>query len=260
MEKISTGFNVAIDPRQPLYTWAGDVGGYFPTHQFLSIESADLLWVAGPLLALGIALALWRAPRPVAWGVCAVLALGAVGSFWFHQRSSGQYFDFKLLAYVGPIAVLAAAVGASRVPVIGWIALAAFTVTAFHGADAELQATGNQLPKTIIAASDVTRLLGPGQSVRLDVNPSLQLWIAYFLHGEPVCSQRPLLGTSYPHVTVSRKARYILADHGTYRPYDAAGAPIAYIGQFRLYRERADVPGSDRCSQTRVQTIKGVSG
>ena len=61
-------------------------------------------------------------------------------------------------------------------------------------------------------------------------------------------------------MTTSRKADYILADVDTFRPFDAAGPPIAYVGQFRLYRERADVPGIDRCSRTRVQTVLGIGG
>jgi hypothetical protein len=260
VEKLSTGFAVAVDPTRSLYPWAGDVDRYFPTHQFLSVESARLLWIAGPLMALGVALALWRAPRPVAWSTLALLLVGAVGSYWFHQRASGQYFDFKLLAYLGPLAVTAAAVGASRVPVVGWVALAAFGLTAFHGADSELADTGNQLSPEVRAVTAVTRLVGPDQSIRLDMNPPLQIWVAYFLHDEPLCSQRPLFGTSYPHVAVSRKASYILADHLTFRPTDAAGPPIATVGQFELYRERAGVPGRDRCSRTRVQTVQGVGG
>jgi hypothetical protein len=259
-EKLSTGFSVAVDPTRSLYGWGGDVNGYFPTHEFLSIESARLLWIAGPLLALGIVIALRRAARPVAWGLVAVFALGALGSYWFHRRVYGQYFDFKLLAYVGPAAVMTAAVGASRLPVIGWVALAAFGLTAFHGADSELAATGNQLSLEVRAVSTVPRLVGAGQSVRLDMNPPLQIWVAYFLHEEPLCSQRPLLGTSYPHVAISRKARYILADAEALPPSDAAGPAVAEVGQFALYRERPDVPGVDRCSRTRVQTIQGVSG
>ncbi len=258
-EKLSTGFAVAVDPTRSLYPWAGDVSAYFPTHQFLSVESATLLWVAAPLLAIGAALALRRAPRPVAWGLAAVLVVGAAGSFWFHQRNNGQYFDFKLLAYIGPLLVMTAAVGASRLPVVGWAALLAFGLTAFHGADTELAKTGNQLSPDVRAVGRVVALLGPGQSVRLDMNGPLQIWVAYFLHDEPLCSQRPLFGTSYPHVAVSRKARYILADHYTFTPADADGPPIATVGQFLLYRERADVPGRDRCSLLRVQTVQGVA-
>jgi hypothetical protein len=90
------------------------------------------------------------------------------------------------------------------------------------------------------------------------MNAPLQIWVAYFLASEPLCSQRPLLATSYPHVQISRKADYILADHGTLRPYDAAGPPVMMVGQFRLYRERPGVPGPNYCSRARIQTVKAI--
>jgi hypothetical protein len=257
-EKLSTGFAVIVNPNVSLYPWAGDVGAYFPTNQFLSIGSAGLLAIAIPLMLIAIGIALWRQPRGIVWGVIALLGLAAAGSAYFHARTSGQYFDFKLLAFLGPLAVLTAAVGASRVPVAGWAVLVAFGLTAFHGADVELANTGNQLSPNVQAVARIPGLIGPNKSVRLDMNPSLQIWVSYFLHDEPVCSQKPLLATSYPHVTTSRKADYILADVDTFRPFDATGPPIAYVGEFRLYRERPDVPGIDRCSRTRVQTVLGI--
>jgi hypothetical protein len=59
-------------------------------------------------------------------------------------------------------------------------------------------------------------------------------------------------------VQFSRKADYILADHGTLRPFDAAGPPVMMVGQFRLYRERPDVPGPSYCTRARVQTVKAI--
>ena len=109
---------------------------YIPRREFLSIGSdrGDAHRRA-PDGAGDRARPLAGAGRPVVWSTVALLLVGGLGSYWFHQRSSGQYFDFKLLAYLGPLAVATAAVGASRVPVVGWVALAAFGLTAFHGAD-----------------------------------------------------------------------------------------------------------------------------
>ncbi len=260
LEKLSTGFSAIVNPNLSLYPWAGDVSSYFPTNQFLSIGSASLVWIAVPLMVVAVVIALRRTPRPLAIGIIGLFVVAAVGSVIFHSRSGGQYFDFKLLAFIGPIAVLTAAVGLSRVPVIGWLALLAFGLTAFHGADTELQNTGNQLSPNVQAVARIPGLIGRNESVRLDMNPSLEIWTAYFLHAEPVCSQAPLLGTSYPHVPTSRKADYILADVHTFRPFDAAGPPVAYVGEFRLYKESPNVPGTDHCSRTRVQTILAIGG
>ena len=59
----------------------------------------------------------------------------------------------------------------------------------------------------------VDALLPPDKSVRLDMPADgRQLWAGIILSGQPLCSQRPVLETSYPHVPVSRKADYVLAD------------------------------------------------
>jgi hypothetical protein len=276
VEKLSTGLNVAVDPATTLRFWAGDLGAYFPENQFLSLGSTTALYVGAPLLALAVWLALRRRPAALRWGLLAVFALGAFGALWFRERQYGQYFHFKLLAFVGPLLVLVAAVGLSRLVALafadrgrprlatlagagaGVAAIVAFFATALTGAHDELAQTANELPKTVIAVRTLERRLGPGRSIRLDMNPSLQLWVAYFLAGEPLCSQRPLLATSYPHVALSRKADYILADHGTLRPFDADGPPVTMVGQFRLYRERPDVPGPSLCSLGRVQTVTAI--
>ena len=69
----------------------------------------------------------------------------------------------------------------SRLPVIGWVALLGFGLTAFHGADTELAQTGNQLSPEVRAVSTIPRLIGANRSVRLDMDPPLQIWVAYFL-------------------------------------------------------------------------------
>ena len=83
--------------------------------------------------------------------------------------------------------------------------------------------------------------------------------MAFMLHGQPLCSQRPLLNTSYPHVPISRKARWILTKNDAPRPADAAGGPVRRLQAFTLWRQRPGVPGRERCSQRMVQTIERVT-
>ena len=100
---------------------------------------------------------------------------------------------------------------------------------------------------TQLAALDAR--LPPGASVRLDVDPAAQLWVAYFLSGQRLCSQRPLMETSYPHVPISRKADYVLADRRLRKPLDAAGAPVWTGERYVLYRQLQGIPGANFCSQ-----------
>jgi hypothetical protein len=77
------------------------------------------------------------------------------------------------------------------------------------------------------------------------------------LHEHPLCSQRPLTGTSYPHVPLSRAADYVLVRY-LRRPFDAVGGPVLRNGEYTLYRLRDDLPGPNRCSQRMVQTVKVI--
>ena len=56
-----------------------------------------------------------------------------------------------------------------------------------------LKQTYDQLPRTMLALRGCGRAAAAGASVRLDVEPGPQLWVAYMLAGQPLCSQKPLL-------------------------------------------------------------------
>ena len=79
------------------------------------------------------------------------------------------------------------------------------------------------------------------------------------LHGQPLCSQHPLLHTSYPHVRISRKADYILTQKEARVPRDAVPTPVRRLDGFTLYREKPGVPGRENCSQTMVQTVERIT-
>ncbi len=113
-------------------------------------------------------------------------------------------------------------------------------------------------PRFVLELRSIDAALPPGRSVRLDIDPQEQNWTAFWLHGQPLCSQVPLLGTSYPHVPVSRRADYVLAKRDAPRPADA-GAVVQRIEAYVLYRERPEIPGRDACSQEMVQTIERIT-
>jgi hypothetical protein len=258
-EKVVSASKVVLNPSYSLGTWAGDLSGYFPENQFLSLDSTTTLFIAAPFLLAGIFLALRRRPRPLAWGLAAVLGFAVLAAAVFRARAFGYYFHFKVLAFVGPLAVVIATAGFSRLRRLGPVLITLFLLTASVGAQDEISATFNQLPQAVLALRGIDRSLPPHSSIRLDINPQSQLWPGFLLYHHPLCSQHPLMHTSYPHVPISRKADFILVNHDMRPPSDAAGPALASVGQYVLYRERASVPGPSLCSQRMVQTVTTAS-
>ena len=257
-EKAITAVGPVVDPGRSLATWGGDLLAFRPEHEFVSLPGPTALIVLGPLLAVAIVLELRRQPRPLAVALGGVLLFGALAALWFRPREAGWYFHFKALAFVGPLAVLLAAVAIGRLRRVAPVALAALVVLALLGADAELDRTFDQNPRAVTELAALDARLPAGASIRLDLDPSAQLWAAYFLSGQPLCSQRPLLETSYPHVPISRKADYVLADRALRRPFDATGAPVWRGERYVLFRQRAGVAGHDFCSRRMQQTVERV--
>jgi hypothetical protein len=250
-----------LAPGHSLYSWAGDLTAFIPWGYFFSLPSSILGFV---VFAGVLGLAAWGlagAPRALAWGLGGLFVIGLLLGLYFRHRAYGWYFEFKLLAFVGPLVLLSAAVGAGRLR--RWAAPAALVVLAAFSAGsavAELDATGYQLPQATIQLSSWAHSLPKGASIRLDMWPPDQLWAAYFLVSRPLCSQLPLLGTDYPHVPISRKADYIVATNVTGRPRDAIGPPLRVNAGYTLYRENPNVPGPSRCSQRRQDLLYTGAG
>jgi hypothetical protein len=258
-EKAASAMGPVFDFDRSLRAWGGDLTGFIPEHQFVSLPSPELLIVLGPLFAVAIVWELRRQPRTLALALGGVLLFGTVAALWFRPRDFGWYFHFKALAFVGPLAVLLAVVAVSRLR-RPWAAaaLALCVVFALQGARDEMAVTFDQTPRAVVALRDVDARLPPGASVRLDMDPNEQLWAAYMLSGQRLCSRRPLTRTSYPHVPASIDADYVLVDNEFRRPTDAVGGPLWRGDWYTLYRLGPDLPGPDRCSQRMVQTVTYV--
>ncbi|HEY2769840.1 MAG TPA: hypothetical protein VGI87_04700 [Solirubrobacteraceae bacterium] len=247
-------------PGHSLQGWGGDIGHFVPFNYFLSLPN-DLL---GTVLFVGIVLlvlyGLTTVPRSLAWGLGVLSLIGLVLAVYFRHRQFGYYFHFKLLAFVGPLLMLVAAVGAGRIRRWGPLILAVFVIATAGSIVSEIKDTGRQLPPATIALSAWASDLPHGATVRLDMWPPNQLWAAYFLAARPLCSQLPLLNTDYPHVPYSRKADYIVATLDRGKPADAIGAPLKVNDGYALYRENPAVPGPDNCSQRRQDRLYTGSG
>ena len=191
---------------------------------------------------------------------------------YLRHRQFGYYFEFKLLAFVGPLALLIAVIGAGRLRRLGAVALAAL----IRGGR---RAVPSPRSGTTAPSSRRTRSRWPGGrncSRRVRRSGSTcgrrtELWAAYFLASRPECSQQPLYYTDYPHVAYSRKADYIVATKGTFgripwttypsgRPKDAIGPPIAENLGYLLYKENPAVPGIDYCTYRRYDRIYTGAG
>jgi hypothetical protein len=249
-----------LAPGHSLQNWAGDLLGFIPFNQFFSLPGS---W---PFLILVVAIAYLAArglaaqPRALAWGLGGLLVLGLVIALYLRQRRYGWYFHFKLLAFIGPLVLLSAAIGAARLRRLGRAWLAVLCIATTGSAVAQISDTGFQLGPVTTELSSWATALPRSASIRLDMAPGDQLWAAYFLSSRPLCSHVPLLGTDYPHVPISRKADYILAIVGVPRPADAVGPVLRRNEGYRLYRENPGVPGVANCSQRRLDRLYSGPG
>lgn len=253
-EKAKGAADVLI-PGHSLQGWDGDLGRFLPFNHFFSLPND---WLGSVLLVALLLLAVWglrSAERALAWGLGGLFLVGLLLAVYFRQRSFGWYFEFKLLAFIGPLLLLVAAVGAGQLRRFALPSVALLCALSAGAVVAELHATGYQLPRATIQLSSWADALPKGASVRLDMWPPNQLWAGYFLASRPLCSQAPLLGTDYAHVPVSRKADFIITTTGRGRPADAIGAPLRVNDGYRLYRENPAVPGPSFCSQRRQDRI-----
>ena len=83
--------------------------------------------------------------------------------------------------------------------------------------------------------------------MRLDVPADgRMLWMGNMLSDQPLCSQRPLLNTSYPHVPISRAADYVLVDDTWRKPFDAVGPPFMTLDRYQLFRLKPNLDPARR--------------
>ena len=258
LEKTAASTRV-LTPGYSLVNWGGDLTQFFPERYFLGIDDATGGIVAIPLFAIGLFIALRRSPRDIRWGLGAIVAFGVLAALFFRPRDYGWYFHFKALAFVGPLVVTAAAVGLARLRWrwVGAVALLLLIGVTRTGAAQEVGQTFDQLPKSMLELRTLDAGLPPDDSIRLDIPADgRMLWVGNTLAGQPLCSQRPLLNTSYPHVPISRAADYVLVDKDWRKPFDAVGPPVRDLERYILYRLRPGLPGGDRCSRKMVLTVK----
>lgn len=251
-----------ILPGGSLHAWAGDSPDWPFAHYFGLPAVPGLAAIAFCLLVLGALVGLKQLDRPERVGLTVMCAGAFVMGVSFLGRVSGEYFAFKTFAFLGPVVLTLAVVGAfvwgrerqSPTRRGALVALAALCACAAIGLRDGLEQVPIQTPPETVALREWAAQLPAGDSIRIDVPPNtVQLWAAYMLHERPLSASRPVLNTTYPYLPVSRRADYVLVDRAQRRPADAAGAPVLDNAGFRLYRMRGGVPGPDRSSRMRLQ-------
>jgi hypothetical protein len=251
----SIGAAEVVAPGSNLWVWGGDLGRFLPFNYFFSLPgSLGFLPLVLAVLALA-AWGLWRQEPAIKWGLGALIVLSLLVALYFRQRTAGWYFHFKILAFIGPVLMLLAAVGAWRIRRYGTLLLGGLCAVTLSGVFLQIRNLGYQLTQPTIQLQGFARALPKGTSIRLDMWPPYELWAGYFLASHPLCSQIPLLNTDYPHVAVSRKADYILVINTYGRPPDAVGPVLMANQGYRVYRENPSVPGPSACTYRRFDRI-----
>lgn len=242
-----------------LAQWRGDLRAYTPLGVFVGVPTA---W--GSLAAVLVTVAALRGLRrvPRAWSVAlrTVLWGGLAVALLFALRPYGEYFHFKVLAFVAPLLLTAAAVwlagaaSGSGLAARTAVAAAAVLIAAqLLGLADEVMKTGRQADRQTFELRQASAKLPAGASVRIDLPAGgAQLWAAYMLADHPLSATDPLVATTYPHAPRGRKADYILTGghSGPSPPPDSTGPPIFDNGEFRIHRMKPTVPGRDVSSKT----------
>ncbi|MBA3437554.1 MAG: hypothetical protein H0U14_06110 [Thermoleophilaceae bacterium] len=269
---LVTGLGVvekSVDAAELLLTgsslspWRGDLDHYLPPGFFVGVPGV-LGYVAALLILAAAAFGLRRLPAVQRAAFTAMIAGGLALCVYFRFREFGEYFYFKVLAFLAPLVLLAAVAGlaahmgrrgTARLAIAASVALVALQ---FAGLRQEIAVTGLQLDAETLELRDAAARLPEGASLRVDVLPDgRQLWAGYVLSDRPLSTTAPLTGTSYPYIPPGRKADFIVADSRVrVDPWpDSEGPPLFDNGKFRLYRMRAGVPGPDRSSKRMVDDL-----
>jgi hypothetical protein len=249
---------------QSLLGWTGDLNHHIGGDWYFGIHGVPGAVGFAAIIWLGIA-GLRRVPRDIGLPLLWTVGVALFFAVYFRLREHGQYFEFKVLAFLFPLLLTAAAVrlGGLARELRGRTALAAtgaaglLLLLMVIGLGREVRETGPQAPRATFELRDWSDRLPAGSSIRLDVVDDRQLWGGYMLADHPLVSLEPIVGTTYPAPPKGRKADFVLTSAKDPRGGwpDTVGAPLFQNSRYRIYRMDPKVPGRDRASQRFHETL-----
>lgn len=259
LEKIGQGIRLLGNLDTALEDWQGDLAFHPPVGEFLTVADVPGRTLLVVLVCLLAVVGVRRMSPRVGTPLLVTLVLAGMAGAFFGLLNDGQYLYFKILAFAGPLIVVAAVVAVGslrgRLWPVALAGLALFSFSALAGARDEIALSFDQLTPQAIELGAWAERLPPGSSVRLDTPPPAQLWEAYMLSDLPLGSRRP--NPHYPHVPRSQGADYALDWVGRTPPADSTGPPLFTNSRHRLWR--LDGSGG-RDTTSRRQFSGGVLG
>ena len=261
-DKVGEFWDLITSLDRSLPEWRGDVQAYAPFGEFFGLPRGAVLPTVAflVLIAGAAAYGAWRAPRPVGVALAAITvpALACAGIFRAHE--SGDYIYFKILAFAGPLVVVACVAGLGRLVagrvlalrVTAACALLALPAAAVLNVRREVSGSFDQLTPEQIELREWSARLPPGASVRLDTPPRTQIWDAYFLSDRPLGSRTPNL--FYWHVPYSEGADYALDRTLRPPPHGHVGEPLFRNARLRLWR-LSSAAGADTTSRAQASYL-----
>ena len=241
LEKIGEAIRLLGNLDSALEDWQGDLAFHPPVGEFLAVADVPARPVLVGLVCLLALAGLARAPRKVGIPLGVTLALAGVGAAFFGLLKDGQYIYFKILAFSGPLIVVAAAVAlgallerSRRLAALGAVGLVALAASTLAGAREEIDRSFDQLTPQAIELREWSKRLPADATIRLDEPAPAQLWDAYMLSDRRLGSLHP--EPHYPHVALSASADYALGWKRRPPPPDAVGGPVLVNSRYRLWK------------------------
>ena len=268
VEKTWSALEV-IAPGSSLAGWSGSALPFLPFPEFVGMPgSAVLDFVGLAVVCLLAAVGISRLRSEVRWPVGAMVLVTALIGVYFRERTDGQLFFFKDLAFVGPYVLMLALVPlawlatsrALRRAAVGLVGIAAALIIIPAGAGREVNVTFPQANKYVMQIRTWNRELPRGSSVLVDIYPSgWQIWASYMLTDHPLSTPTPLYGI-FPHPAIGAKAKYIISMRIKRPPrWAVVGGPILSNPQFQVWVENPKLKYRDVSTRPLIYDLTHIT-